>query len=366
MSENLYAVIMAGGIGSRLWPRSRSTMPKQFLDLVGERTMLQETVERIAPLVPLERVLIVVGEDHVATVREQVPDLPAENVLHEPGPRNTAPAIGLATVAVRDRDPRALMAVFPADHRIADGARFRHAIAAAAEVARDQYLVTLGITPTFAHTGYGYIQRGDPLGTGDGRVQGLPIYHVKRFAEKPDAATAERFVASGEYYWNGGIFVWRADTIGREIERQMPALHAEMEALARVWDRPNRDQVLAAAWDRVPRQSIDYGVMEGAGRVATMPVDIGWDDVGSWATLSELLPADSQGNVQRGLGEKILLDTSDTYVYAADGRLVAAVGLEGLVIIATPDAILVCPKSRAQDVRDVVQKIESRGLDRYL
>ncbi|MBN1659229.1 MAG: NTP transferase domain-containing protein [Anaerolineae bacterium] len=366
MTKDLYAVIMAGGIGSRLWPRSRGATPKQFLDLIGERTMLQETVDRIEPLVPMERVLVVVGDDHATTVREQVPGLPAENVLCEPGPRNTAPAIGLATVAVRERNPHGLMAVFPADHRIADGAGFRAAISAAARVARDDYLVTLGITPDHAHTGYGYIQRGELLDTGDGRADSIPIYRVVRFTEKPDAATAERFVASGDYYWNGGIFVWQADTILREIARQMPALHDELVTLAHAWDTPRRAETLAAAWQRVPRTSIDYGVMESAARVATVPVDIGWDDVGNWATLSALLPAGAGGNATRGGGEAVLIDTSDTYVYAGDGRLVATIGLDGFIVVVTHDAVLVCPKKHAQDVRDVVKAIESRGIDKYL
>jgi mannose-1-phosphate guanylyltransferase len=366
LSENLYAVIMAGGIGSRLWPRSRGATPKQFLDLIGERTMLQETVDRIEPLVSLERVMVVVGDDHAATVREQVPGLPPENVIREPGPRNTAPAIGLAAVAVRQRDPDGIMAVFPADHRIADAAGFRRAISAAAGVARDDYLVTLGIAPDHAHTGYGYIQRGDLVDTGAGGLDGIPVYRVVRFTEKPDAATAERFVASGDYYWNGGIFIWQVSTILQEMARQMPALHDELVALARVWDTPERAAALEAAWQRVPRTSIDYGVMENAARVTTVPVDIGWDDVGSWATLSALLPTDAGGNATRGAGETILIDTSDSYVYAGDGRLVATIGLDGFVVITTRDAVLVCPKSRAQDVREVVKAIEARGLDGYL
>jgi mannose-1-phosphate guanylyltransferase len=209
LNEHLYAVIMAGGIGSRLWPRSRAASPKQFLDLLGPRTMLQETVDRMDPLIPLDRVLIVVSKDHAGTVRDQVPGLPEENIIVEPGPRGTAPCAGLAGVVVQGRDPEAIMAVCPADHLIADAGGFRQALGSAAELARDDYLVTLGIGPDHPHTGYGYIQRSAPLG----ERNGLPTFQVRRFTEKPDATTAQGFVDSGEYYWNGGIFVWQAATI---------------------------------------------------------------------------------------------------------------------------------------------------------
>jgi mannose-1-phosphate guanylyltransferase len=353
---------MAGGVGSRLWPRSRRDEPKQFLDLLGPRTMLQETVERIEPSIPLEQILVVVSEEHATTVRDQVPGLPEENILLEPGPRGTAPCIGLAAVLLQQRDPAATMAVCPADHLITDAAGFRQAIATAAEVAGDAYLVTLGIAPDQPHTGYGYIQRGDSLG----EVKGLPAYRVRRFAEKPDTATAKLFVDSGEYYWNGGIFVWRADTILAEMASLLPQLHVELGPVAGAWGSPRQMEVLTAAWERVPRTTIDYGVMERAVRVAVVPVDIGWDDVGNWSTLSGLVEGDERGNVVHGNGRPLLLDTSDTYVYAPAGRLVATVGLEGFVVIDTPDALLVCPKDRAQDVRDAVDRLRAEGLKQYL
>jgi mannose-1-phosphate guanylyltransferase len=355
---------MAGGIGSRLWPRSRSSSPKQFLDLIGERTMLQETVDRIEPLVPLERVTVVVGEEHVATVQAQVPGLPAENIIVEPGPRGTAPCIGLAAVALRQRDLEATMAVFPADHRIADAARFRQAITAAARVAQDGYLVTLGIAPSQPHTGYGYIQRDESLGT----VEGLEAFRVQRFTEKPDEATAQTFVASGEYFWNGGIFIWTATTILAETERLLPKLHGELETVGAAWGSERQAETLAGAWDRVPRTTIDYGIMEKADRVAVVPVDMGWDDVGNWATLSKLVEGerDGAGNVVRGEGRTVLLETGDTYVYASAERLVATVGLEDFIIVDTPDALLICPKDRAQDVREVVKALEEKGAQEYL
>lgn len=362
MNEHLYAVIMAGGVGSRLWPRSRSASPKQFLDLLGPQTMVQETASRIEPLIPLDRVMVVVSQEHAETVRAQVPDLPDQNILVEPGPRGTAPCIGLAAVVLQQRDAEAIMAVCPADHLIVDAAGFRHAIRAGAELAQEGYLVTLGIAPDHPHTGYGYIQRGSFLG----ERAGLPTYQVQRFAEKPDAASAQRFVDSQEYYWNGGIFVWQAATILAEMHTLLPSLHTGLQQVIQEWDSPRHRHVLAAVWDRVPRTTIDYGVMEKARQVAVVPVDIGWDDVGNWSTLSKLLEADEQGNVVRGNCDAILLDTSDSYLYASAGRLVAMVGLEEFVVVDTPDALLICPKDRAQAVRDVVKRLKADGLEQYL
>lgn len=362
MTDHLYAVIMAGGVGSRLWPRSRISSPKQFLDLLGTRTMLQETVERIRPLIPLSRVMVVVSEEHAARVHSQVPGLPGENVLVEPGPRGTAPCIGLAATALQVRDPEAIMAVFPADHLIADAVGFRQAIAIAAQIARDGYLVTLGITPDHPHTGYGYIQRGAPLG----QAGESAAFRVRRFTEKPDERTARDFVESGEYYWNGGIFIWRVATILSEMATLLPQLHAELQLIAKAWNSPALAETLEAAWERVPRTTIDYGIMERAERVAVVPVDIGWDDVGNWATLSGLVESNRRGNVVHGEGIPLLVDTTDTYVYASAGRLVATVGLEGFVVVDTPDALLICPKDQAQAVRDVVERLNTDGMQEYL
>jgi len=362
VSKHFYAVIMAGGVGSRLWPRSRNESPKQFLDLLGGRTLLQETVHRILPLIPLERLLVVTGEDHAEAVRSQVPGLPEANLILEPGPRNTAPCIGLAAVVLQKRDPEALMAVFPADHAIARAQAFRDAIAAAGCLARDGYLVTLGIAPNQPHVGYGYIQRGSPLGETDG----LAAYSVARFAEKPDLPTAQRFVASGEYYWNAGIFVWEATRILSEIETLLPGLDGELRQVAPAWGSGRQAAVLAESWDRVPRISIDYGVMEKASKVAVLPVDIGWDDIGNWSALAGLAEADGHGNTVYGSGQHILLDSVDSYVYTSSGRLVAAVGLEGWILVDTPDALLICPKDRAQAVREIVEQLKAQGQSRYL
>jgi mannose-1-phosphate guanylyltransferase len=362
LTHHLYAVIMAGGVGSRLWPRSRIASPKQFLDLLGHRTMLQETVDRIEPLIPLPRVLVVVGEEHAEKVRAQVPALPEENILIEPGPRGTAPCIGLAATALKLRDPSATMAVFPADHLIADTSGFRQAISTAAQIAQEGYLVTLGISPDHPHTGYGYIQRGTALS----REGLLPAFQVQRFAEKPDESTAQLFVDSGEYYWNGGIFVWRVATILDEMARLLPQLHAELRLISLAWGTPNHMETICTAWEQVPRTTIDYGIMEKASRVAVVPMDVGWDDVGNWATLSGLVESGRGQNVVHGNGVPLLLDTSDSYIYTSAGRLVATVGLEGYVVVDTPDALLICPKDQAQAVRDVVQQLAEEGMKEYL
>jgi mannose-1-phosphate guanylyltransferase len=305
---------------------------------------------------------LVVGKEHADTVLAQVPSLSRDNLVLEPEARGTAPCIGLSALVIQQRDPEAVMSVFPADHRIADAGRFREAISAAAQVARDGYLVTLGIAPFEANTGYGYIQRGSSLG----QKNGFEAYKVQRFTEKPDEANARAFVESGEYYWNGGIFIWKATTILREIKTHLPRLHRHLQTVSEAWGTERRDKVLASAWRQVPRTTIDYGVMEKASRVATIAVDVGWDDVGNWGNLSDLLEGDGQGNVIRGTGRTLLLDTAESYVYVSAGRLVAAVGLADLVIVDTPDALLVCPKDRAQNVREVVQALKERGLDEYL
>ncbi|NLF11256.1 MAG: NTP transferase domain-containing protein [Anaerolineaceae bacterium] len=360
--DHLYAVIMAGGIGSRLWPRSRSATPKQFLDLTSERSMLRETVDRIQPLVPLERILVVTGEEHRETVLSQVPGLTGENILAEPAPKGTAPCIGLAAVALLERDEDAIMAVFPADHVIADAGGFRRAIAAAAHVAEDGQLVTLGIAPDRPETGYGYIQRGDLLGTYEGQA----VYYVERFTEKPDEDRARSMVESGDYYWNGGIFIWEAATIMWEMAGLLPELHGELQAVAKLWGTPGCEPRLQRAWQGLTPTTIDYGVMEKAERVVTVPVDVGWNDVGNWAALSALLEAGEDGNVVRGPGRVLAPGSKGCYLYASKGRLVAAVGLEDFVVVDTPDALLVCPKDQAQNVREVVQELQERGLEEYL
>jgi mannose-1-phosphate guanylyltransferase len=355
-----YALIMAGGSGTRLWPLSRQTRPKQALRLVGERTMFQLAVERLAPLFPQERVYTITAAEQVGVLLRQVPTLPGGNFIVEPLPRGTASAVGLAAIMLRKIDPEATMAVLTADHYIADTDAFRKTLAAAYDVAQQGHLVTLGIMPKFASTGFGYIERGDPLGEFDGR----PAYHVQAFREKPDQATAETFLASGKHTWNSGMFIWRVDCILAEFEKQMPRFYTQLMRIDQVLGTDREQSVLAYEWPRVATQTIDYGIMENAENVAVIPADIGWSDIGSWATLLEILPGNQNGNVVID-SELLDVDTQHTLVYGND-RLVATIGLSDLVIVDTDDVLLICPRNRSQDVRKLVDKLRASGKEKYL
>jgi mannose-1-phosphate guanylyltransferase len=362
--DNLYALIMAGGSGTRLWPRSRRDSPKQFLDITSSRTMLQETYDRIRPLIPAGRIWVITNDGYVGTVREQLPDVPAHNVIGEPSGHGTAPAIGLAAVALNRIAPDAIMAVQTADHVIKDAEAFRSVLLAAAQVAAEGHLVTLGIQPSHPETGYGYIHRGEPLGRA--ATEDRPydhVYRVERFVEKPDQATAEQMLASGEYYWNSGMFVWRVDVILGALERYMPRLYAQLAEIAQAIGTPRERAVLDRVWAEVANQTIDYGVMERADDVAVVPAKIGWSDVGSWATLFELLPSDENNNVI--IGEHVGVETRDTLIYSPR-RLIATVGIEDLIIVDTDDALLVCPRDRAQEVKGLVDALKRTNRHRYL
>jgi mannose-1-phosphate guanylyltransferase len=345
---------MAGGVGSRLWPRSRERMPKQFIDLTSTETMLQDAFHRLVPIIAPECILVGVGADYVPIVREQLPDLPPENIVVEPAGRGTAPAIGLGALHIRRRDPEAVMVVVTADHHIGDAATFRQALLAAAQVAAVGHLVTLGISPAFPSTGYGYIRRGELVDS----VDGLNVYRALRFTEKPDATLAQAFLDSGMYSWNSGMFIWKVSALWAEFARQMPQLCAQLGQIEAALGTADERAVLERVWAGVSKQTIDYGIMEHARDVAVISVCIGWNDVGSWDTLMDLLGADEGGNVT--MGEHLLVDTHDTLVYSPK-KLVAAIGLGDLVIVETDDALLVCPRERAQDVREIVRALRAQG-----
>jgi mannose-1-phosphate guanylyltransferase len=350
---------MAGGVGSRLWPRSRKQTPKQLLNLTSERTMFQEAVARLAPLFKPEQVFVVTSAGYVPAMREQVPELPSQNYIIEPCGHGTAPCIGLAALYLRRLDPNAIMAVLTADHFMENGELFREALAAAGRLAWQGRLVTLGIEPSFPATGYGYILRAEKLAN----FGSLKAYRVKRFTEKPDLPTARKFLASGRYYWNSGMFIWRVIDVMAEFGRQMPELHEQLAEIDAAIGAPREKEILERVWQDVENQTIDYGIMEGAKKVAVIPVDIGWSDVGSWATLLDILPGDGQGNVVTG--RHLGIDTARTLVYSPQ-RMVATVGLKDMIVVDTGDALLVCPKDRAQDVKNIVDELEARGEDAYL
>jgi mannose-1-phosphate guanylyltransferase len=341
-----HAVLLAGGSGTRFWPLSRAKRPKQFLSLATDKTLLAETAARVEELAPAARTWVVCGKDHAAAVRESLPALPPAHLVIEPTARNTAAAIGLAAVEVSREDPAATLVVLPSDHHIADPAAFRAALRTAVRVAEGGDLVTLGIPPTRPETGYGYLRRG--------KLREPGVYAVEAFVEKPDAATAEKYLRDPAYSWNAGIFVFRAGVLLDAIREHLPAVH---EALARIATDP---AALSDAFPRVPSISIDYGVMEKAKRIALVdPGPIGWSDVGSFAALSEVRPLDARGNALSG--DALAIDSDGSVILSEGGRLVAAVGLRDMCVIDSGDAILVVPKDRAQDVRKVVDELRARG-----
>jgi len=359
LTPDVYAVILAGGGGTRLWPLSRLAQPKHLLCLCGEDTMLHQTYARVLPLIPPERMMSVTVAGHGETVRAQLPAIPPSNIVVEPQGRSTGPCVGLMATLIHKRDPDAIMVSLHADHAVEDEDGFRRVLQAAIEAAEAGHLVTLGIVPTEAATGYGYVGRGELLG----RVGGHPVYVVERFTEKPDVATASTFVGSGRYFWNSGIFVWKVSRVLGEFRRLRPRLHAQLMAIQPALDTPRQSEAVARAWADVEPISVDEGIMEGAQDVVVIPADIGWNDVGCWTAVADQSTANGDGNVLTG--ECVVVDCRDTFVHSS-GRLVAAMGLEGIVIVETPDAVLVCPRERAQDVKTIVDRLRAEGKQQYL
>ena len=356
-----YALIMAGGIGSRLWPLSRMMRPKQSLKLIGESTMMEHSVDRIVALFGAEGIFVVTRSEHVPILAGQAPELPAANFIVEPEGRGTAPAIGLGAIHLHKQDPDAVMAVLTADHYITKTGYFRQVLDAAAKVAQSGHLVTLGITPSSPSTGYGYIQQGEPIA----EVDGMDVFRAVRFAEKPDQQTANEMVGSGEYSWNSGMFIWRVDRILEEFQRQMPEFYEQLMVVEAAIGTPDYQAALDGVWPLVTKDTIDYGIMERADDVAVIPVDIGWSDVGSWGSIPPLLKANEEGNFV--IGSHLGVDTSDSLIYEhGSNRLIATIGLKEMIIIDTDDAVLVCPLDREQDVKAIVNLLEASGSDELL
>ncbi|MFH1609922.1 MAG: mannose-1-phosphate guanylyltransferase [Candidatus Bipolaricaulota bacterium] len=344
-----YAVILAGGKGERLWPASAPDRPKPFLPLApGGRTLLRATYDRVLPLVGKDRIYVVAHRQLRSWIQAKL-GLPDERLVIEPEGRNTTPAIGLAAIVLQARDPEATMIVLPADHLVRDEEGFRKALTEAVRIAQEGYLVTLGIHPNRPATGYGYIQRGEPLQTG--------AFRVRRFVEKPDQATAERLLAEGGFYWNTGVFVWRVDRILVEIARFLPNLSAALNEARPHLGTPAWERVLAEAWSDVEAVSIDYGVMERVENVVVIPVDVGWSDVGDWHAVWEALPKDAAEVA--AVGEHLGEGTARTLVWGVAGRPVVTLGVQGLVIIDMPEALLVAALDRTQDVRELVRRMRS-------
>jgi mannose-1-phosphate guanylyltransferase len=358
----MYIVILAGGSGTRFWPLSRTALPKQLISITGDRSMLQRTVERVLPLHPT-RILIVTNHLQAAETERQMLryDSVPIDVIAEPVGRNTAPAIGLAAALIAARDPSGVMVVLPADHFIKNETALRDTLAFAAQAAAVGSLVTLGILPSRPETGYGYIEADMSALTGQGP------FPVTRFVEKPPLAEAVRYLNEGNYFWNSGMFIWRADTILEEMAAHMPVLHAKLVPLLHPGTPGGvglKEQI-AVLYQDIENVSIDYGVMEKSSRVLMVPVEMGWSDVGSWSALPEVVEPDSNGTVCINAAGHITVDSSDCLIYA-DGRMVATVGVNNLVIVSTPDAILVCQRDHCQDVKKVVEQLGAAGLTDYL
>jgi len=360
---------MAGGGGSRLWPLSRNNTPKQLLALVSARSLLQDTVDRLLELMPPENIVIVTGAHHATQARAQLPAIPARNILVEPAARGTAPAIGLALVYIaylaRAKDePDPVVGSFHADHAITKVAEFQAVVRDAARVAEAGFIVTLGITPDQAHTGYGYIERGTALPNSGGR----PAYQVAQFVEKPDRATAAAYLATGRYSWNSGMFLWKLSLILGEYARYQPELYGQLQAIGATVGTPQFETTLRQVWDGVRTETIDVGIAEKSRRMAVLPADFGWSDVGDWGAVAALLAggaADADQNAV--LGQHLGLGTHNSLIYSTiEGKLIATIGLENLVIVDTGDVLLVCDGNKNQDVKKIVEQLKAQGSSRYL
>lgn len=371
-----HAVILAGGRGTRFWPRSRTRTPKQLLNIVGNQTMLQQTVKRLLPVFRPSRMWVVTNAEQAAAVRRNLPRIGAARVLAEPVGRNTAAAIGLAAIHIAQKDPDAVMAVLPADHYIADAARYQAVVRAALTVAaRGPNLVVLGIPPTRPETGYGYIERAEAVTAGTDE----PVFTVARFTEKPSLSSAQEYVASGNYYWNAGMFFWRVSTFLDCLQRFLPATHDALLRLEKLIGTPRYAKALKQIYPQLENISVDYAVMERAtavspasgrpaleeigGGVFVLPAEIGWSDIGSWAAVYELLSRENGDNVSAG--EHVAIEATGNFLWSPK-KFVAALGVRELVVVETPDALLICPRDRAQDVGKIVKWLEERKQDTLL
>jgi mannose-1-phosphate guanylyltransferase len=360
VQDDFHAVIPAGGSGTRLWPLSRTGNPKFLHALTGtDRSLLQATFDRLVRLVTPERVYVVTGAAHAGTVAEQLPELPASNLLVEPAPRDSCAAIALATDVIARRSTGAVVGSFAADHLVDDVAAFHDVVRRAVEGARDGQLMTIGITPTRAETGYGYLECSEPLG---GSMQKLLA-----FREKPSVEVATEYVKSGRYLWNAGMFLWRADVFAEQLAARRPDIAEPVARIGAAWDTPDRDAVLDRTWPTVPKVAVEYAVLEPAsldGLVSTVPGDFGWSDIGDFETVSALLGRDQDGVTVVGHGSVasvVSIDSDGVIVVPSGERLVALLDVHDLIVVDTPDAVVVCRRDRAQDVKKLTELLRERG-----
>lgn len=357
VDKHTYAIIMAGGSGTRFWPLSRTSRPKQLLPLTGtDETLLQASVRRLQPIIPSERTFVVTSVRLADAVAEQLPSIPKHQILAEPVGRNTAPCIGWGASHIQRLDADAVIAVCPADQHVAHEASYVSCVRRALQAAADGHLVTIGIPPTQPETGYGYIECGKELEPA--------LFSVSRFVEKPDRATAEHYLASGKFLWNSGMFFFKAEVIGSAIRTHLPALSNALDAYAKAAQQGNEAEVVARTYETLPNISIDHGIMEHMDTLAVIPGSFGWSDVGSFAAAWELAKKDALNNATQA--QSVLIDTRGCYVKASPAKIVALVGLSDLIIVDTPDALLIMPRDRAQEVRKVVDQLQQPHHKRFV
>lgn len=355
----MYCIIMAGGSGTRFWPRSRDKKSKQFLRLQGNQSLIQSTLKRFHTFIPWDQMFIVSKSSQKEELLQHIFKVPQENILYEPIGKNTAPCIGLAALAVEQKDKDGVIIVSPADHLIKNRIRFRDTIRTAIELAKNyNSLVTVGIQPTRPSTGYGYIQVDKSLPSG----KDSQTYTVKTFAEKPNLATAERFIESGDFYWNSGIFVFRVSVFLKSVAKYLPELYDSLKEIRKVRSKPNYEEILQRVYQQIRSISIDYGIMEKASNVLMVKGNFTWDDLGSWEQIYDLSTKDKEGNAVTG--DALILDTSNSYIYSSQG-VVAVVGLDNVIVVQDGSRTLVCSRDKVEDVRHIVEKLKRGKFKKY-
>ncbi|MCA9772154.1 MAG: NTP transferase domain-containing protein, partial [Myxococcales bacterium] len=360
VQREVYAVVMAGGSGTRFWPLSRRSRPKQLLDLDKQGTLIRQTVDRVASIVPFDKIIVVTAADHEKEIREELPRLPAGNIIAEPCGRNTAACIGLAAVHINKISTQAVMLVLPSDHKILDEERFAETIGVGIKVADEMgSMVTIGIHPQRPETGYGYIKAEGVRK----KVDLYPVRDVAKFVEKPDIERAKRYVKDGNYFWNCGIFIWKVERYLEALKTYLPDHYVGLTEIGGAIGTAAAASTLARIYPTLTDVSVDYGIMEHGDNVVVIPSEFGWSDLGSWSSLSDVRTPDEDGNIAEG--EVVALDVRDS-VLLSPKKLLGVVGMTDVIVVDTEDAILVCPKSRAQDVKKLVEAIKARGFDRNL